>query len=114
MNGKGYRKKGLDFEREVAVALRGIFPNARRHLEVQIGENNGIDLDFTDPFKIQCKALNRVPNLPLVFSEFKGLTPTDIPVVAFKVTGRGSYAALRLQDLLKLLDARENKGNTSI
>lgn len=53
--GRSARRKGHQFEREVAIALRPLFPNARRHLEYQDAEANGVDLVNTPPWAIQCK-----------------------------------------------------------
>lgn len=55
MGGKMSRDKGLNFERRIAQELRGIFPNAKRHLESQAEEALGYDLDCTEPFLFQCK-----------------------------------------------------------
>lgn len=49
------RKKGHDFERWIAEKLRPIFPRARRHLEFHRLDANGVDLQETGIYKIQCK-----------------------------------------------------------
>lgn len=98
-----HRRKGHSWEREVAKMLRDIFPDAARQLEYQENECNGIDLKGTGSFKIQCKCSYHVPNIPRVFDEFKGLRKGDIPVVAFKVDGKGMYAALKIEDLIRLM-----------
>lgn len=53
--GKLSRTKGLSYEREVAVQLRGLFPDAKRHLESQKEEALGFDLDNTGSWRVQCK-----------------------------------------------------------
>lgn len=98
-------KKGKSFERFVVNKLRATYPDAKRHLEFQTQEAKGVDLDNTGPFKVQCKALSKVPNIPQVFAEFKDLSQHEIPVVIFKVDGKGSFAAFRIDDALILLDA---------
>lgn len=55
MSGKRSRTKGHSFEREVANVLKPLWPDAKRHLEVQASEAQGYDLDNTEPFRIQCK-----------------------------------------------------------
>lgn len=54
-NARRSRRKGHQFEREVAIALRDVFPYARRHLEYQDAEANGVDLVNTGFYRIQCK-----------------------------------------------------------
>lgn len=48
-------KKGKQFERDVAIALGHIFPDAQRRLEYQASQVNGADLDNCGPYRIQCK-----------------------------------------------------------
>ena len=55
MSGKSSRDKGLNFEREIAQAFREFYPEARRHLEFQFEEADGVDLDNTGDWFIQCK-----------------------------------------------------------
>lgn len=53
MSGKTSRRKGHNFEREVAIMLRQYFPDAKRQLEYQ--EGLGYDIANTGEFSIQCK-----------------------------------------------------------
>lgn len=53
--GKRSRTKGHQFERDIASDLRSIYPKAKRHLEYQDGEANGVDIANAGRFKIQCK-----------------------------------------------------------
>jgi hypothetical protein len=53
MSGKTSRRKGHNFEREVAIMLRPYYPNAKRQLEYQ--EGLGYDIQGTDNLSIQCK-----------------------------------------------------------
>jgi len=56
MPGRHSRTKGHQFERDIAIEFQELgWRDARRHLEYQDGEANGIDLANTDPFAIQCK-----------------------------------------------------------
>jgi hypothetical protein len=107
MNGKGARKKGHDFERKVAQDFRSMgFPEAIRALEYQAGL--GYDLNGTKPFLVQCKALNKTPNIPQVFSEYKiGVDPAapggDVQMIVFKVDRKGEYAVLKWEDMQVLI-----------
>jgi hypothetical protein len=53
MSGKTSRRKGHNFEREVAIMLRPYYPNAKRQLEDQ--EGLGYDIQGVDNLSIQCK-----------------------------------------------------------
>lgn len=101
--GKAQRTKGHSFERTIAQELRKIYPEARRHLEYQDGEANGIDIANTGHYKVQCKCLKNQPNIPAIMKEFQGLTNDDIPVVVWKQDGKGSYAAFKLEDAILLM-----------
>jgi hypothetical protein len=52
-SGKTARRKGHNFERDVANMLKPYFPNAKRQLEYQ--EGLGYDIQGTDNLSIQCK-----------------------------------------------------------
>jgi len=54
------RTKGHSFERFIAKLLKPFFPQAKRHLEYQMSSCDGYDIDGTTPFKIQCKAYNKI------------------------------------------------------
>jgi hypothetical protein len=51
--GKTARRKGHNFEREVAIMFRPYFPDAKRQLEYQ--EGLGYDIQGTGDLSIQCK-----------------------------------------------------------
>lgn len=107
------RKKGHSFERSVAQDLRAAgFPNARRQLEYHEDDANGVDLQHTGDFKVQCKALNKQPNIPAVMREMRALNPQDIPMVVFKVDKQGTFAAFRYEDALKLMQLFHEHRNT--
>ena len=56
---KSARRKGHQFERDVAIKLREIFPAAKRQLEYQIDDCVGVDIANTGRYKIQCKKLKK-------------------------------------------------------
>ncbi len=65
---KSQRVKGHAFERYVAIAMRKIFPQARRHLEFQKEEAaEGVDLVHTGRYKIQCKRLRKYASITAIF-----------------------------------------------
>jgi len=101
--GRSSRTRGHSWERFVSAALRMIWPDARRHLEYQDGEANGIDIANTgETFRIQCKSTAKVPNIPQVFKEIRH-DQENIPVVIFKVTGKGEYACFKFEDAKLLM-----------
>lgn len=52
-SGKTARRKGHNFEREVAKMLRAYYPDAKRQLEYQ--EGLGFDISGTGDLSVQCK-----------------------------------------------------------
>lgn len=79
--GKLSRRKGHSFEREIAIALRVVFPEARRHLEYQDAEANGVDLVQTGHYRFQLKRGRK----PAALSAIKEVTADEefgeIPVL---------------------------------
>ncbi len=106
-NGKRSRRKGHQFERELAIKLRPIFPEARRHLEYQMCEANGVDLVGTSYFRFQCKRLKGYSPInainEIAYDEVLG----EVPVLVTQGDGLKAMAVLPLENLLELLrDAR--------
>lgn len=100
VSGKGARRKGHSWERDVARELRDIDPTARRLLEYQEGQ--GFDIHTTRlSYLIQCKSQKRVNWLQAMneIPEEKGF----IPVVAGKVTQKGEFAFLRWSDFMGMV-----------
>ncbi len=97
------RTKGLAFERYVANKFKKIFPEARRQLEFQKQDANGVDLQGTGDFKIQCKAFSGYAPISCL-NEVK-LCPIDggIPVLITKGTNLEPVAVLRLDYFLDLV-----------
>lgn len=108
--GKSQRIKGHSFERLCSQLLREHgYPQAGRKLEYQFDKATGEDIEGCLPFKIQCKCMAKVPNIPQVFKEFTSLKPGEIPVVMFRVTNRGTYAVLRIEAALNLMEYESHK-----
>jgi len=93
--------KGKEFEREVAIAMRPIFPDAIRRLEFQKSQVNGADLDGTDPYRIQCKNYNTYA--PLSKIEEVRLDKGIVPVLVTKGKRKKPIAAMYLSDFIELL-----------
>lgn len=100
--GRAVRQKGHSFERECALALRKVYPDAKRHLEVQKCEALGYDLDNTGPFKFQCK--RNVKYAPLNKIEEVQAASGDIPALITKGDHKKAIVALYLDDFIKILN----------
>lgn len=99
MSGLTSRRKGHQFEREVANDLKPIFPKACRQLEYQ--EGLGVDIANTEPFAFQCKnkktyaSINTIKEVPPMKDR--------IPVLVTKGLRMEPMAVLPWKDLVRLL-----------
>jgi len=100
--GKSSRTKGHGFERKVAGMFRELgFPGAKRHLEYQGEEANGIDLDGTGRFKVQCKKHKKyVPVGTIKEVQAKG---DDIPLLITAGDNQEPMVVLRWVDFEKII-----------
>jgi hypothetical protein len=107
MGGAASRRKGLQFEREIAIRLRHIFPHAKRHLEFQQEEAQGFDLDNTGRYKIQCKKLKKYVSVntirEIVYREGFG----EVPILVTAGDSQEAMAVIPFQDLLWLIEVFE-------
>lgn len=101
--GKLSRTKGHSFEREIAIALRGIFPEARRHLEYQDAEANGVDLVNTGKYFIQCKRGRKYASLTAIKEVQCDEALGDVPVLVTKGDNERILVALPLEEFLNLI-----------
>jgi len=97
--GKLSRTKGHSFERDIAKSLRHIFPKARRHLEYQDGEANGVDLSYTGDFRIQCKRSKT--SIPI--KKIKEIQPDGIHLLVSKRDFEEEMVTMYWDDFLELL-----------
>lgn len=97
------RRKGHQFERNVAIEFRKIFPGARRHLEYHEDDANGVDLIGTKPFLIQCKRGRKLASINKIF-EIQ-IDPIDggIPLLITQGDNTDIYAALPLHFFLRMV-----------
>jgi hypothetical protein len=100
---KNSRNKGHSFERKIAKDMQSIgYKGARRQLEYHTDDANGVDIQQTPPFKIQCKAMKNQPSIHKVMDEVEA-EREEIPVVIYKVDRKGTYAAFKIDDALRLM-----------
>ncbi len=101
--GKLSRTKGHSFEREIAVALRGIFPDARRHLENHIRDANGVDLLHTGHYRIQCKRLAKYANLKAIKEVTADEMLGEVPVLITQGDRERVLVAIPIEEFIRLL-----------
>lgn len=101
--GRAARRKGLTFERDIAVALREVFPGAKRHLEFQTQEANGVDLDNTGDFRIQCKKLAKYAPISKIEEVQCDRLFGEIPVLITAGDNEEAMVVLPFSDFLNLL-----------
>lgn len=93
------RKKGHDFEREIAAEFREMgYEQAKRNLEYNEGET-GIDLVNTGMFDVQCKRRKNYCSVNTI-KEIKGY---KMPLLITKANGDEAMAILRWEDLKKIV-----------
>jgi len=108
LGGAARRRKGIAFEQEICRDLqKNGFPEAKRHFEFRSDDAKGVDLDGTFPFAIQAKCKQTQPNIIEAMPEIDD--PMIVPVVIFKVTNKGTYAAFKYEDALQLMRLLKEK-----
>ena len=94
------RSKGHEFERWVSKYLKRFFPFSKRHLEYQVEECKGVDLDNTEPFGIQCKRRHEIK----VYNWLEEIKDkTAIPILIAKADRKKPIIAGYLEDLAHLV-----------
>lgn len=105
--GKSARRKGHQFEREVAIWLRRVFPQARRVLEYHEADCKGVDIAETGRFRFQCKKhKGYAPVSSLYEIEHDAECAGHIPVLVTAGDSEPAVAVLPFEDFLQLLYAR--------
>jgi hypothetical protein len=107
MGGASSRRKGHQFERQVAIDLRPVFPEARRHLEYQDAEANGIDLVNTGPFKFQCKKLKKYASISML-SEVQCDRSCEVPILVTAGDGLEPVAVIPWTAFLTLIGVKND------
>lgn len=102
--GRSVRARGHAFERELANMLKHVFPDARRHLEYQKEEANGVDLVGTYPYLIQAKRKARYASLNDIRQVDCCRIAGEVPVLVTKADGVETLAALPFDELIRLLE----------
>lgn len=104
LSGRAARKKGLDFEREVARMFeRAGWKGARRQLEFHSADAKGVDLQNTEPFFVQCKKTKKYVPLTTIGEIQCERAFGDIPVLIAAGDNQEAMACLPLRDFMSLL-----------
>lgn len=111
-SGKYAREKGHAYERMIAKEFRekfGFAQAATSRNTNRLADAQGIDLQGTEPFAIQCKNTARTINYPDVL---KGMQhkQEEYPVIFSKVTNKGEFVILRKEDFCELLLMLKKEG----
>jgi hypothetical protein len=109
MNGKSARAKGHNFEREIASAFRlAGWLGAKRHLEMQVQDCLGYDLDNCEPFRIQCKCFKDYAPISCI-KEVKP-SPGSVPMLITKGDSTPPVCVLYFSDFIRLIGEAKAKG----
>lgn len=104
------RAKGNTYEREVAAKFRaaGFSRCVTSRSESKRLDDLGVDLCYTDPWIVQCKAVER---LGPVHDIINGMPPPGIPLVFHKRNRKGTVVSMRESDFWKILRALHAAGD---
>ena len=101
--GKHARRKGHQFERDIANALRVVFPNARRQLEYHQDDAKGVDIQGTGNYYFQCKRFKAYAPLSAITEIQCEPSFGDVPVLVTAGDNKPALACLPFEELVRLL-----------
>lgn len=108
ISGAGRRAKGAAFEREIADALRRIWPDARRNLsQTRSAKQEGGDILDVAPYHVECKrgAATIQSAMRQACADSQGATAAqgNIPVVVSRQDRGQTLVTMLLDDWLALV-----------
>ncbi len=107
--GRSARQKGHGFEREIAQLFRelGWTQCLTSRNESKTKDDKGVDLCFTDPWNVQCKAVESLsPSLHVIIKEMPQDDKSN--VVFHKKNKQGTIVAMSLESFIKIIKERRN------
>lgn len=107
--GRSVRARGSAFEREIANALKPIFPEARRLLENHKDDARGVDILHTGDYRFQCKRMARYAKLDCIEEVQCDEMLGEVPVLVAKADHKRVLAVLPFEELLRLLQATRDQ-----
>lgn len=102
-NGKYSRRKGHQFERDIANQLKDIFPEARRQLEYHSADANGVDIQNTESFFFQCKKYKSYVPCTKINEIRCDRSLGEVPILVTAGDNLEPLAVLPFKDLLNLI-----------
>lgn len=96
-------KKGKQFERDLAINIRHIFPEAERMMEYQASSVVGVDLQGTDVLRFQCKNHANYCSVGTI-KEIQIQHEEEIPILVTKGIRMEPMAVMPLRKLVTLLE----------
>lgn len=100
MSGKRSRTKGHSFERQIAREFKELgFEEARRQLEYNENDCNGVDLQGTGEWRVQCKRLKKYAPITCI----KEIKTSGIHLLITKADNEPTVAVMYWDDLKKIL-----------
>lgn len=97
------RRKGHSFERQIAIELRQVFPEARRQLEYHSKDANGVDLQGTGFYRIQCKRGRKWASLNAINEVVADELLGEVPVLITQGDRERILVALPLEEFIRLV-----------
>jgi hypothetical protein len=104
------RTKGKRYEQQIANLWMSLFGGhvERTSYASKKLDDMGVDLTNTDPFLIQCKAVEQSINVHDILDRMPNSELWN--VVLHKRNNRGTVVSLRLDDFLELVEAMKANG----
>lgn len=109
--GRAARRKGIQFEREVAQVLRTLYPDARRQLEFHPTDARGVDLQDTGEYRFQCKKLKQYAPITAIQEVQCAPELGEVPVLVTAADGEPWMAVLPFADLVRLIERAKGRKN---
>jgi len=105
--GRYSRNKGKVFEQALVRLFKEHGFLAKREWEYDEGKTYDVTVkvDNQTSFRIQAKCMANQPNISKIMSEMEVDEINDIPMVVFKVSRKGVYAAFKIDDAMLLMNA---------
>jgi hypothetical protein len=106
--GASQRRKGHNYEREIARVFREIYPGARRGLQYRDG-SEAADVEGT-PFHIECKRGKAISVFAALKQAEAAASRGMVPIVVAKRDRERDVVMLSLEDFLELIRENEERG----